>query len=412
MSLNSNNINSNNSNHNDNDAVEGLQQKPKVHKLVLTGGPCSGKTTGQARLSTFFENMGWKVFRVPETATHLLSGGVQFDKLDSEAVEEFQEDLLLCMIQTEETFFRLARKCNQNCLVICDRGTMDARAYMSQESWDRVMKRNSLNAVELRDNRYDQVVHLVTAAIGAEEFYNTDDNPMRTEGLELAINRDHATGEAWIGHPYLEIIDNSTDFDTKLKRLIAAVCLKVDIDIGDRLAHTSKKVKFLVARMQPDDLFPIYQDFQVVHEYLVSAKPDLQLRLRMRGQGNTYSYQYTVRRLRAYNQIVELRRQISHRDYLNLLAQRDDSHYTVYKKRRCFLFGNFYFQLDSYLPPCSPSCKGLILLETYTTKKSSEVELPPFLEIIKDVTNDSDYSMYNLSRHQVNNNNTTNHSSL
>lgn len=33
----------------------------KIWKLVLTGGPCGGKTTGQARLCTFFENLGWKV---------------------------------------------------------------------------------------------------------------------------------------------------------------------------------------------------------------------------------------------------------------------------------------------------------------------------------------------------------------
>lgn len=378
-----------------------VNHNKRIHKLVLTGGPCSGKTTGQARLSTFFENMGWKVYRVPETATHLLSGGVEFNRMDAEAVEEFQEDLLLCMIQTEETFFRLARKCDQNVLIICDRGTMDARAYMSEDSWDRVLKRNALHAVELRDNRYDQVVHLVTAANGAEEFYNTEDNPMRTEGLDLARMRDQATGEAWIGHPYLEIIDNSTDFDTKLKRLIAAVCLKVDIDVGDRLAHKSKKVKFLVAKMPSDVMFPSYQDFHVVHEYLISANPKIQLRLRMRGQNNAYSYQYTVRQARANNQVVELRRQISHRDYLNLLAQRDHSHYTVNKKRRCFLWQNFYFQLDMYLPPCSPRCQGLVLLETYTTLKSTEVRLPPFLEITKDVTDDIDYSMYNLSRLQT-----------
>lgn len=370
----------------------------RVHKLVLTGGPCSGKTTGQARLSTFFENMGWKVFRVPETATHLLSGGVEFGEMNEDQVEEFQEDLLLCMIQTEETFFRLAKRCEQNCLVICDRGTMDARAYMSEESWDRVLKRNGLNAVELRDNRYDQVVHLVTAANGAEDFYNTEDNPMRKEGLDLARQRDQATGEAWIGHPYLEIIDNSTDFDTKLKRLIMAVCLKVDIDVGDRLAKKSKKVKFLVAKIPSDVMFPSYQDFHVVHEYLISANPKIQLRLRMRGQGNTYSYQYTVRQVRANNQVVELRRQISHRDYLNLLAQRDHSHYTVQKKRRCFLWKNLYFQLDMYLPPCSTRCDGLILLETYTTVKSSDVRLPPFLEITRDCTDDPDYSMFNLSR--------------
>lgn len=340
------------------------------------------------------------MYRVPETATHLLSGGVQFNQMNPECVEEFQEDLLLCMIQTEETFFRLARRSEKNCLVICDRGTMDARAYMSEESWDRVLQKNALNAVELRDNRYDQVVHLVTAANGAEEFYNTEDNPMRTEGLELARIRDQSTGEAWIGHPYLEIIDNSTDFDTKLKRLIAAVCLKVDIDVGDRLARKSKKVKFLVSKMPSDVMFPSFQDFHVCHEYLISANPKIQLRLRMRGQGVTYSYQYTVRQARANNQVVELRRQISHRDYLNLLAQRDSSHYTVQKTRRCFLWQNFYFQLDAYMPPCSPRCEGLVLLETYTTLKSSEVKLPPFLEIIKDVTDDLDYSMYNLSRNQ------------
>ena len=34
---------------------------PRVYKVVLTGGPCGGKTTGQARLANFFETLGWKV---------------------------------------------------------------------------------------------------------------------------------------------------------------------------------------------------------------------------------------------------------------------------------------------------------------------------------------------------------------
>ncbi|XP_037953200.1 TRPL translocation defect protein 14-like [Teleopsis dalmanni] len=56
-------------------------EKKRVYKIVLTGGPCGGKTTGQSRLCTFFENLGWKVFRVPETASVLLSGGVKFSDL-------------------------------------------------------------------------------------------------------------------------------------------------------------------------------------------------------------------------------------------------------------------------------------------------------------------------------------------
>jgi hypothetical protein len=36
------------------------------------------------------------------------------------------------------------------------------------------MKKNGLNVVELRDNRYDQIIHMVSAACGAEDFYTTD----------------------------------------------------------------------------------------------------------------------------------------------------------------------------------------------------------------------------------------------
>ena len=55
---------------------------------MLTGGPCGGKTTGQAHLATFFESLGWKVFRVPETATVLMSGGISFGELNEEQVRE------------------------------------------------------------------------------------------------------------------------------------------------------------------------------------------------------------------------------------------------------------------------------------------------------------------------------------
>lgn len=36
------------------------------------------------------------------------------------------------------------------------------------------MKDNSWNNVELRDNRYNQIVHMVSAAKGAEEYYSTE----------------------------------------------------------------------------------------------------------------------------------------------------------------------------------------------------------------------------------------------
>lgn len=74
----------------------------RVYKLVLTGGPCGGKTTGQDRLATFFENAGWKVFTVPEAATVLLSGGVKFAELSKDQCYNFQRDLLSTLLQIEQ----------------------------------------------------------------------------------------------------------------------------------------------------------------------------------------------------------------------------------------------------------------------------------------------------------------------
>lgn len=379
--------------------MEGSAEGKKVYKLVLTGGPCGGKTTGQARLCTFFENLGWKVFRVPETATVLLSGGIKFSDLTADEAYKFQENLLRTMIQMENTFFELGKSCTRNCLIICDRGVMDASAFVSKEKWDRMMRTNSWNSVELRDNRYNQIVHMVSAANGAEAFYSTEDHACRSEGVGLARELDYKSAAAWIGHPYFDVIDNSTDFDSKMNRMIECVCQKLGIDTGDRLLTTSKKVKFLVSELPPNSAFPAFQDFDVVHHYLQSAGPRVQARLRKRGQNGHFSYIHTIRRPHLHGQSIEVKTQLTHRDYLNMLTQRDDSHFTIYKKRRCFLVNNQYFQMDIYKEPGHPRCKGLILLETYTSLSGDKLKgiLPTFLNIVKEVTGQPNYSMFNLS---------------
>lgn len=47
-------------------------------------------------------------------------------------------------------------------------------ADISKEKWERLMAANNWNPVELRDNRYNQIVHMVSAANGAEDFYSTE----------------------------------------------------------------------------------------------------------------------------------------------------------------------------------------------------------------------------------------------
>lgn len=45
---------------------------------------------------------------------------------------------------------------------------------ITKDKWERLMAANNWNAIDLRDNRYNQIVHMVSAANGAEEFYSTE----------------------------------------------------------------------------------------------------------------------------------------------------------------------------------------------------------------------------------------------
>lgn len=56
------------------------------------------------------------------------------------------------------------------------------------------------------------------------------------------------------------------------------------LDTGDRLATNSKKRKWLVKYLPSDQLFPPFQDFDVVHNYLQTYTKNMQARLRKRGQ--------------------------------------------------------------------------------------------------------------------------------
>lgn len=146
-----------------------------------------------------------------------------------------------------------------------------------------------------------------------------------------------------------------------------------------------------------------------------------------------WNYTHTIRRPKIRGQVIEVKTQLSHRDYVNLLSQKDETHYPIYKKRRCFIHFNQYFQLDIYCKPCHPRyvtivlffhwtlcfaivlfvwpthntsyiiccvrCEGLVLLETYSALEDQELldRLPKFLDIEAEVTGNSAYSMFNLS---------------
>jgi hypothetical protein len=66
---------------------------------------------------------------------------------------------------------------------------------------------------------------LVTAAIGAENFYTLENNNARSEGIELARSLDQKTLNAWTGHPHITVCPNlpGESFDQKIETALNAV---------------------------------------------------------------------------------------------------------------------------------------------------------------------------------------------
>ncbi len=192
-----------------------------IKKIVITGGPCGGKTSALKFVSEFFTKKGFRVLVVPETATELISGGISVASLGTNVA--FQKCVMELQLKKEEIFENAARAMrDEKILLVCDRGAVDNRAYMTQEEYEEILAFTGKTHKELSGS-YDAVFHMVTAADGAADFYTTGNNRARTETPEKAIALDKKIISAWSEHRHFRIIDNSTDFKNKAKRLILEI---------------------------------------------------------------------------------------------------------------------------------------------------------------------------------------------
>ena len=192
-----------------------------IRKIVITGGPCAGKTTAMSWIQNAFTAQGWCVFFAAESATELINAGAA--PWLTTSWRDFQVSIIKYQLNKERTLEEIARLMPQDkVLIVCDRAAMDNRGYLTDRDWRYVLHRLGMNEVDLRDG-YDAVFHLVTAAKGAQQFYTCANNSARTEDIGKAIEVDDALLRAWTGHAHLRVIDNSTDFDKKMRNLISEI---------------------------------------------------------------------------------------------------------------------------------------------------------------------------------------------
>ena len=107
-------------------------------RILLTGGPCAGKSTAMAAISQDLTQLGYKVLVVPEAATIVMKGGAMI--VSSSFTEQqglmFQKGLMKLQTALEDSFIDIGTMVqNQHVVVLIDRGLLDGSAYVSKTAW-------------------------------------------------------------------------------------------------------------------------------------------------------------------------------------------------------------------------------------------------------------------------------------
>ena len=352
----------------------------RITKIVITGGPSAGKTTALSWIQNAFTKLGYTVLFVPETATELITGGVAPWTCGSNL--DYQRCQMQLQLEKERVFEQAAKTMPAGkILIVCDRGAMDNRAYMSDPEFRSLLHELRTTEVQLRDG-YDAVFHLVTAAKGAERFYTTENNSARTETPAEAAALDDKLIAAWTGHPHLRVIDNSTDFKTKLRRLIA----EIRSFLGEPEPLEIER-KFLIAYPDLDWLErqPNCRKVDIIQTYLLPEDGD-EVRVRQRGENGSYIY-YKTRKRRISDAVrLEVEEQLSQDEYLRLLMDADPGKRPIRKTRYCLLYENQYFEIDVY-----PFWTDRAILELELRDEHAEIRFPPKLTVLREVTGDESY---------------------
>ena len=358
-----------------------------ITKIVITGGPCAGKTTAMNWISNAFRERGYDVLFVPETATELITGGVA--PWTCKTNSDYQHCHMRFQLEKEKVFEQAARVMKKDkVLIVCDRAALDNKVYMDEATFESVCRSVGASEVELRD-QYDAVFHLVTAAKGAEQFYTTENNTARTETAEQASALDDKLIAAWTGHPHLRVIDNSTDFENKINRLIS----EISSFLGEPEPFEIER-KFLIEYPDLELLGKLdnCRRVEIIQTYLNSDGND-EIRVRQRGENGHYIYVKTTKRFVTNMKRVEIEKRLSQDEYIKLLMDADTTRHPIRKDRYCITYDSQYFELDVY-----PFWNDKAIIEIELNDENAPIKFPDFIHIIKEVTHDSEYKNSYLAR--------------
>ncbi len=353
--------------------------------IAVTGGPCGGKTSFLSQAHQLLQEYGLYAVTLSETATELINAGLSPTML---GLEEFQRQVLLYSLNREEQYKRAicSSPYAQKAVILCDRGVLDCAAYVHKDIFKRILSELGYSIDELC-NRYQMVVHLSSAADGAEEFYTLANNTARSETPEQARALDARTQRAWLNHPHHVIIDNSTTFEMKMRRALRSLARTLHMPEPLEIERKFHILNFN-RNMIPADAVSI----DITQDYLVTEHNGNR-RVRRRYWNGGTSFFYTEKFPTGNSgECIEREREITKIEYEHLLLEKDPTRQTILKTRHCFPFDGKRFELDVF----QGRHFGLVVLEVELQDITEDVRIPGSWSFVE-VTDDPAFKNWTLA---------------
>ena len=248
-----------------------------IYRVCITGGAQGGKTTCISILSEKMSDKGFKIFCVPNIDKLSRDCGSRnsLENMKEEDQVKVVMERVKFQLALEDYFADLAQLAGQPSIILCDQGTMDQARLLSEELWQTVLDETGWNNIQLRDNRYDQVIHLETNTTDQSFFkFRTQDHPSE---VRAAKQQDQTIQAIWAGHPHQVILVSQSAFDQKILQACHLLYQLIGLPVDNKV------FKKLLIKQQ----FQIPQEISThtfdVEEVFLKSNDKEQQKIRKRG---------------------------------------------------------------------------------------------------------------------------------
>lgn len=205
-----------------------------MNKIVLTGGPCGGKSTALESIGKNYKIEGHEFCLIDETATVLFVNEFNKILINGQGISKFDFQTIIFLVQfikeyNAESYFLYKSNDNKS-TIICDRGLLDGKAYMNNSDFKNMLKKFNLDESSLLKT-YSVVLHLTSVYFKDPDFF-IEHRPFAVDDV---LDIDYNLYEIWKECSNHFIVSNTNLIEEKIN--IVYKYLNDSVDYKSPMLH-------------------------------------------------------------------------------------------------------------------------------------------------------------------------------